>query len=281
MIIPYALHKIKDPDRPGFNPHDYSRFKFGDDTMARSFGYALADGFIRKHLDSPDFPQPIVVISSPYSFIPTATFAMKNHFVARLNRHLAQQNLPVVEETKVHRTVTYKEDYGALSAEERMQLIGNDSFHIDHTFVKGKTLLFLDDIRITGSHERMILKMTEQYQLNNKIFLLYFAQLDNPAIHPRYENFLNYYFVKSVFDIENIVNNGAFVFNTRVIKYILNSDFVSFKIFSDKMSEHFLNTLYDLALGNSYHQMESYAQNLDYLNEILLNKHSTNSYHGH
>ncbi len=99
---------------------------------------------------------------------------MKNHFVFRLNRWLADNELPVVQETKVHRTITYKEDYGELSAEERIRLIGNDSFHIDASFLRGKTLLFLDDIKITGSHERMILKMAKEHGLANPIYMLYF-----------------------------------------------------------------------------------------------------------
>jgi hypothetical protein len=64
------------------------------------------------------------------------------------------------------RTITYKEDYGELDAEQRLlKLIGNDSFHIDKMFLKGKTLVFLDDIRITGGHERMIMKMIDEYEL--------------------------------------------------------------------------------------------------------------------
>jgi hypothetical protein len=144
----------------------------------------LADGFIRDYLTENPIKQQIVVISSPYSFIPTATFAMKNWFVARLNRWLARHGYPVVQETKVHRTITYKEDYGELDAEQRMNLIGNDSFHIDKDFLQDKTLIFLDDIKITGSHERMIMKMVDEYGLSNDIFMLYFAELMNKTSTP-------------------------------------------------------------------------------------------------
>jgi hypothetical protein len=149
---------------------------------------------------------------------------MKNYFVFRLNRWLAENNLPVVQETKVHRTITYKEDYGELNAEQRMSLIGNDSFHIDAEFLKGKTLIFLDDIKITGSHERMISKMIGQYNLHNDIYMLYFAELANLSIHPNIENYLNYHDVKSIFDLDVIISGGNFCVNTRVVKYILNYD---------------------------------------------------------
>ena len=265
----YSLHKIHNDTVFDFDAGDYSRFKFGDERRAKIFGTALAEGFIRSVPGAFSTDQQMVVISSPYSFIPTATFAMKNHFVFRLNRWLAENNLPVVQETKVHRTVTYKEDYGELNAEQRMKLIGNDSFHIDATFLKGKTLLFLDDIKITGSHERMISKMIKQYNLENNIYMLYFAELANTDIHPSIENYLNYHAVKSIFDLDKIIDSGFFRFNTRVVKYILNYQHDSFCIFLENKSRDFLIELYDMALGNGYHTMDSYTLNLNYIKNHL------------
>lgn len=273
-MIPYSysLHKIHHSTEFGFEPDDYSRFKFGDDLVASKFGRDLANGFIRDFLENDDITEQIVVISSPYCFIPTATFAMKDHFIYQLNHWLAEQGKLVVQEAKVHRTITYKEDYGELSAEDRMKLIGNDSFHIDREFLTGKTLLFLDDIKITGSHERMILKMAKEYGLKNDMFMLYFAELANKEIHPNIENFLNYHCVKSVFDLHDIINDGNFRFNTRIVKYILNCDFNSFVTFLEGQNKNFIGSLYNLALGNSYHEIESYAENFKFLKNYLNNK---------
>lgn len=269
LTTSYALHQIHHANEFAFDPAAYSRFKFGDELVAREFGEQLADGFIASYLQDNFIKEQIVVISSPYSFIPTATFAMKNYFIHQLNRWLVENNGLVVQEAKVHRTITYKEDYGALSAEERMQLIGNDSFHIDKQFLLHKTLLFLDDIRITGSHERMILKMVDEYELSNDIHLLYFAELANMNIHPNVENHLNYYQVKSVFDLEDIIKGGNFFFNTRIVKYILNTDFNTFSIFINNQTEDFINMLYNLALGNGYHTIDAYAPNLKIVKELI------------
>ncbi|RBQ02288.1 phosphoribosyltransferase family protein [Pedobacter miscanthi] len=272
-MIPYSysLHKIDNTTDFGFSADDYSRFKFGDDLVARSFGKALADGFIRYYLVDNLITDQIVVISSPYSFIPTATFAMKNYFVSQLNRWLVENGGLAVQETKVHRTITYKEDYGELSAEERLSLIGNDSFHIDKDFLAGKTLLFLDDIKITGSHERMILKMAKEYGLSNEMHMLYFAELVNKNIHPNVENFLNYHQIKSIFDLEEIIDGGNFCFNTRIVKYILNSTSSSFTIFLERRNADFINQLYDLSLGNNYHTIEAYSKNLLLIKDYIKN----------
>ena len=269
----YSLHKICSSTGFAFDAGGYSRFKFGDGQQASIFGTALAEGFIREVLESRNIDRQIVVISSPYSFIPTATFAMKNYFVFRLNRWLAEHHLAVVQETKVHRTITYKDDYGELNAEQRMKLIGNDSFHIDAAFLKGKTLIFLDDIKITGSHERMISKMINQYSLDNEIYMLYFAELANPEIHPNIENYLNYHDVKSIFDLDSIINGDNFCINTRIVKFILNYEHGSFCVFLQNKSRKFVTELYNMALGNSYHTMDSYALNLNYIKNHLFKNH--------
>jgi len=269
MTISYSLHQINDRHTFGFSPADYSRFKFGDGAVAKTFGHQLARGFISDYLTENPVGGQIVVVSSPYSFIPTATFAMKNHFVFELNHWLAEHDLPVVQETKVHRTVTYKEDYGELSAEQRITLIGNDTFHIDKYFLEGKTLIFLDDIRITGSHERMIMKMVKEYGLKNDIYMLYYAELTNNEIHPNIENYLNYHSVKSIFDLDAIVNDRQFCVNTRLVKYILNYKYHDFCLFIQGQQHDFVTMLYYMAVGNNYHTMESYQRNLTYIKNFI------------
>ena len=261
----YSLHKIQNTDNFGFSPAKYSKFKYGDDSIAREFGNALAEGFIENYLSVNPIIEQMVVISSPYAFIPTATFGMKNYFVFRLNRWLAEHNLPVVQETKVTRSITYKEDYGELDEAQRVSLIGNDTFQIDKEFLKDKVLIFLDDIRITGSHERMITKMLQEYNVENETHLLYFAELINRNIHPNIENFLNYYHVKSIFDLDDIIKNKGFSINTRIVKFILNSEPNSFKIFIQNHSDSFLELLYNMAIGNSYHTIGAYQENLNLL----------------
>lgn len=268
-ISTYSLHKIKDNINFGFSPQDYSRFKFGDEAKAKLFGQSLAKGFIEEYLNISAIEEQIVVIASPYSFIPTATFAMKNYFVFELNRWLAEYGYPVIQEAKVHRTITYKEDYGELNAEQRINLISNDSFHIDKSFLKNKCLLFLDDIKITGSHEKMILKMVDEYGLSNDIHMLYFAELINRNIHPNIENYLNYFDIKSIFDLDKIIKGGNFCINTRIVKYILNTESDTFSIFLANQTEDFINLLYDMALGNGYHTIAAYAENLQLVKKHL------------
>jgi len=277
MLHHFSLHSINDKNAFGFNPMAYSRFKFGDEEVAAAFGTELAKAFIENHLSTLDFNQQLVVIPSPYAFIPTATFAMKEHFMFTMNRWLAEHQFPVLQETKVHRTVTYKEDYGELDAAQRINLIGNDSFHIDSGFLKNKTLLFLDDIKITGGHEKMIKRMIDAYGLVNETYLVYFAELTNKNIHPNIENYLNYYAVKSIFDLDSIINSNRFAINTRIVKYILNSEPGSFQVFIQNQQEWFLSLMYNMAIGNNYHTIEAYRHNLTFIYNLLFKENKINN----
>ncbi|HEY1054216.1 MAG TPA: phosphoribosyltransferase family protein, partial [Emticicia sp.] len=144
---------------------------------------------------------------------------------------------------------------------------------IDKDFLRGKVLLFLDDIRITGSHEMMITRMLKEYELINEVHLLYFAELVNKNIHPNIENYLNYYAVKSIFDLNEIIKGDSFAINTRIVKYILNSEPMAFNLFIQDQTESFINLLYDMAIGNEYHTIEAYQQNLNYLKTLLHKYH--------
>lgn len=194
---------------------------------------------------------------------------MKKFFVDKLNNYLYENNYPVVAETKIHRTVTYREDYGEMSAEDRYKLIKGDRFYIDKDFLEDKKLLFLDDIKITGTHERIIVNMLNGYNVSNDCYMLYFAELINKDIPANIENYLNNYFVKNLRDINYIIKNEKFQFNTRVVKYILNSKPEEFDLFIKDQDNNFVNELYYNAIGNEYFKFSSYLRNLEKLKSSL------------
>lgn len=263
----FSLHKITDDKRFTFSAKKYSKFKFGSKSVSREFGYTLGKSFCEEVL--PHLHGPFVVLSSPYCFIPTATFAMKDYFVRIVNNYLVENNLPVLEEAKIHRTITYKEDYGELSKEERFALIQNDGFHIDVEFIRNKTLILLDDVKITGSHERVIERMLAENHLDNDRVYVYFGELVNPEVDPKVENVLNYAFVKNLLDLDKIIKNDEFILNTRIVKYILNSKEEEVIPFLNYQKLELLKSIYHLAIGNSYHTIPEYKKNLTYLKNLI------------
>lgn len=266
----FSAHKILTSNlaKCSFNPTNYSKFKFGSKVVARQFGKELADGFWEEFEHNIPNEQ-IVVFPSPYNFIPTATFVLKDYFIRHFNEYLIDSGKLPVEEGRIVRNTTYREDYGAMNSEERMRLIGNDKFHIDTEFVKGKTLIFIDDIRVTGAHERMIDKLISEYGLTNQCYFIYFASVESETIPAQIENELNYFYVKSLMDVNRIIHDEDFIFNTRTVKYILNSTPTDCKDFLNYQSGKILSNLYHLAIGNSYHLIPEYQTNFNHLREIV------------
>lgn len=269
MSESFSLYKITNEKNLPFNPQDYSKFKFGSKKVARLFGTELAKVFAWEYVLPRKLNKNIVVLSSPYCFIPTATHAMKDYFVRELNEYLIQCGYPVVEETKIHRTITYKEDYGELSAEERTKLIQNDGFQIDVNFIKDKQLLLLDDVKITGSHERVIERMFNDLGINPDRIFIYFAELCNANINPKIENAINYAFVQNLLDLDKIIKNDEFILNTRIVKYILNYNHEEFVSFITYQKIKLVESIYHAAIGNSYHLIPEYTKNLYYIKKLI------------
>jgi len=271
-IESFSAIKVLDSQCSDFPAEKYSKFKFGSTDIAREFGYKLAESFINQQFKFTYDGKPIVVLPSAYSHIPTASYFLTMHFIDKLNQFLYEGGYPPVETGKIHRSVTYREDYGEMSAEDRYNLIKGDKFHIDEALLKNKILIFLDDIKITGTHERIIVKMLDDFDIQNHCYMLYFAELSDSSICPKIENYLNHYFVKGLSDLHSIIKQDDFEFNTRIVKYILNSNHEQCVEFLKCQSKFFIDKLYNNALGNEYYKFPEYMSNLLEIEKLVLNK---------
>lgn len=263
MNSSYSLHKIDDESLYPFDPNEYSWFKFGDKQYAEKFASDLFEGFIEEFGDILLSKKEIIILPSPYLSIPTASNFLCFYFKKCLNSFLFKNNRKASIESKIYRNQTYLTDYGNLSFDERVKLIANDTYYIDKDFINNKLCIFVDDIKITGSHEHTVNKILEQYSVNGDFVFVYFAELTNKAIHPKIENHFNYFAVKSVENIVDVVNRTNFQYNTRVIKYILNLDEEQFNFLINSIPIDKRNELFHLAISNNYHQIVEYQNNIE------------------
>jgi len=115
----------------------------------------------------------------------------------------------------------------------------------------------------------MIVKMIDEFSLDNKVYLLYFAELINSSIHPNFENYLNYYFVKRLDDLHSVINDDRFMINTRIVKFVLNNSESEFLNFLHSTSIAFKRILYYMAIGNAYHEIDVYKSNINQLKKLI------------
>ena len=268
----YSLYKFTSLVNAGFNPEDYSKLKYGSKKVARIFGVDLGKSFLENLKYDEELAlklegKEIVIASAPYKFIPVASTILKDYFLSAFNTKWAENN-PSVQDLKVFRGHSYNADYGSMTEEDRDKAINSDDFYIDSNFIKGKTLFFIDDVRITGAHERRIEKLLESVGFEGDVVFLYFAEFTGKT-HPNIENELNYAFVKDLRSINYIIQNDDFIFNTRVTKYILSATESEFSNFIDYQTKSFRNTLLTYTMGNEYHKLPEFKNNINYLKTKL------------
>lgn len=259
----YSLHKIIEKDNSPFKEAEYSRFKFGDKFYAEKFAKELFSGFVDEFRELILADKEIVILPSPYLSIPTASNFLCYYFKKELNTFLFKNGKKASIESKIYRNQTYVTDYGNLDFEQRVKLISNDTYYIDRNFINGKLCIFVDDIKITGSHEHTVNKILDQYNVEGDFIFVYFAQLVNKEIHPKIENHYNYFAVHNVEDIVSIINSEHFQYNTRIVKFILSLNEDEFNYLVSNISAIKSNELFHLAISNNYHQILEYKNNIN------------------
>jgi hypothetical protein len=265
----FSNHKILKTSNCPFNETHYSWFKFGDIYYAEKFAKELFIGFLKENEEWILSASEIVILPSPYQTLYTASNYLCFFFKQMLNQFLFSNNKKACIESKIYRSQTYTEDYGNLSFEQRLKLIANDSYHIDKNFIHGKSCIFLDDIKITGSHEYTINEILSRSQIKGDFIFVYFAELCNLHIDPKIENFYNYFAVKSPQDIIHLLNKPTFRFNTRNVKYILKMEEIDFNEILNNFSIHQKRELFQLSIGNNYHQIKEFQESINILNQKL------------
>lgn len=261
MADRFSLYKIDDAQAIPFSVGDYSRFKYGDSQIAKRFGASLAHAFLAAHPEIARLPA-INLFSSPYQFIPTATYPLAYSFLEELNFYRLKQGLPAAKFSRIFRHTTYTQDYGQMSAAMRRELIGADLFNFEGIRSSDEFLILIDDILITGSHEYVVGKALQQAGYSNPHRYLYFAELINKAIDPAIENELNYASVHSYIDFKAILISPDFQFNTRNVKYMLGLPANAFLELSAVIKKEKLHQMATMAIGNDYHLKPELRENL-------------------
>lgn len=242
---------------------EYSKFKHGSKTIARSFGKELSKVIGPNLLPQQD----LIIYPAPFNHVPTASSALKDYLLSSLTATILEKDVKVTQ-GKITRLYSYDEDYGKMSKEERANLIAGDKFDFDTSSIKPTdTLMFIDDIKITGQHEVKIRELLDRKKILNDCIFVYLYEYtgDRPAI----EHDLNHHSVNNLKDVNKIIVNDEFIFNTRVIKYILRADIEEFVSFITYQSDSFLETLYTFSVLNEHHKNPKYTNNFGILHNLL------------
>jgi len=203
--------------------------------------------------------------SSPYTYVPTAATALAHSLQPVLNAARSGAGLPPARFVQVDRIGTSAGDYGTLSARARDRRMAANvlSFRrFPPEEVRGAHLLVVDDVRVTGAHQRCVMRASEDLPFLARTFLYIacFCRPANSRFDPTQEDALNHTAVKSLGDLAAIVAGGDFSWNVRVCKFILRrANRPGLPRFLGGMPGWFVRDLHRNSCRDGYARMAAYA----------------------
>lgn len=266
-IHTFAARQFNNRHDVEFCAQKYSKFKYGSKSIAREFGHELGESFldssVYRELQSKfDLSEKMIRVSAaPYKFTPTASSVLKDYFVHAFNKSHALKFSKSIEEMKIYRAHSYFDEYDSMPQEDRAKAINSDDFYIDKNLTEDAILFLVDDIKITGAHQTRIENLLKSNDFKGDAVFLFYAELIG-AEDPKIEGFLNRRAINGLKDINEIIREDEFIFNTRVVKFILQHDSADFINFIEFQSQKFNETLLHYSIGNEYFKEPMFEANI-------------------
>ena len=137
----------------------YSRFKYGSVGAAETFARALGAAFGDRHPDLARTPG-LLITSSPYRYVPTAATTLARRLHAVVNAARARYGLPPPRWCRWTAAALRPGLRHAFGADrDRLMAVNALSFRrFPAGQVRGAHLLVVDDVRMTGAHQRCLMR---------------------------------------------------------------------------------------------------------------------------
>lgn len=265
----HFAHTFTSLANAGFNTDDYSKLKFGSNQAAKRMGRILAEKFFEAHWGRLLHEQ-FVVIPSPYNYVKNAATVLSEHFVDHLNYLVALSGGRAVEWDIIHRKVSYINDYGFLSKEDRKALIDGDTFSLNKDFWGNKNLVFIDDVNITGTHEDKLIEILDEERVTNDTFFLYFAKYNGTEANT--EAALNFSAINNVSKFVDMIKEEADAkCLVRPIKYLMGQGEETFKVALSQLPLSYVEQLFFGCVAEGYDKIEKYDENFTFLRHFFEN----------
>ncbi len=258
-----------------FDAEAYSRFKYGDAVVAFDYGVTLAERFIAQNAalfaaEEAD----LVVVTSPYKYIPKGASAILKGFLDYVNAYLWNRGEQAISELKIHKANMFEGDYGTFTEAERRRLTEANKLYVAESFIAGKTVVVIDDVRITGAHERNLAEFLGAIGPKAMHFL-YVATVDADYAKrdPQIESRLNHSWMDSFDKLSQVINGEQFAMNARVCKYILSRGGEdAFLAFIRNEGSPFLRELLASAIGDGYAHMPTYRDACKFIEQEIISR---------
>lgn len=247
------------------NVDEYSRFKYGDGNIAKQYGKLMGRQVIQSFPDLLD--QKVVhVTSSAFKVAPPASSALLEPFLDSINKYSKEEGsdtsfLPL----RIHRANLTNGDYATMTIEEREAIVARNGLSLQKdSDIRDQSVLALDDIYVTGSHERSIEHVLAKHNAGITIYS-YILEAEGGKSQPKIEALINGSAVKAIDDILALTHEENFTPNARLCKYILSQSIADIDRFIAEAPEHVRAQVVEYATGDELHTMSSYRDTFNAL----------------
>jgi hypothetical protein len=252
---------------------EYSRFKYGDGDIARKFGQLLAIRALEVIPVDIDNPMPILVTSSAYKTAPPASNALVEPFVTAMREEIPDAH---IEPFKIYRSILTEGDYASMSLEEREAVMERNGLILpDGLPETARAVIALDDILVTGSHERMIHRKLDG-TIDALMLYCYILDVSEDATNPAIEAAINHIALSSLKSLIHIAKTCTeFIPNARICKLIVGNTPDEIRRFSEEALDANmpLETILEYVEGDELEKMLAYSLGVKALRSALGIKH--------
>jgi hypoxanthine phosphoribosyltransferase len=239
-----------------FDPISYSQYKYGDGATADDYACSLLELFEEKNVLSKD--EHYFLCGSAYKQAPTAAISIAQAlFNSLLDKGYRVNSFKVNGQS-------YTQDYSELSASDRGRMLANIRLSLDDNTtkkVKGKKVIVIDDIRITGLHQKAMRTLLTDAGAQEVIFG-YVAILNKKSGQQcsKIEWHLNHQYVDSLDKLSRVMVKDQFLLNARICKYILGAPKNELADFLKIVSQGTLMDLLHMIEADGYHNDTKYVR---------------------
>jgi len=253
-----------------FDRVDYSHFKYGYVPPAVEYGKELAH-LIADRLFTLAGTTPITIVAAPYKFLRTASeqiaIALRDELVIDAQR----RGIIPPKLVPLYKAAVGDSSYAKSSMSDRLSMLATLGLSTDESRITGHHVLVVDDIRITGTAEKVTAKYLEPLNPAS-VWYLHAARLDEGigVEYPHLEDEMNQSAVHSLEVILEQVEARQFALNTRVLRFILETK-GSEKLlaFTDAAPRSLLEEIQQSAVGNGPEYCERYRTTLQLITHQL------------
>jgi hypothetical protein len=197
----------------------YSQYKYGCGMAARALAAQLFHS-VRSRFAEWLQEGPVYVTASAYKAVPTAAQQICDEFVRLLDAYLLWQNGRHALPFRIERRTVFEGDYGKLEQTEREALM-QQNLLCCNTDLQGCRVVVIDDVRITGSHERRVQQLMLAAGVD-ELLSLFIGKNLQPDTNGAVEHVLNHQWLHSLRQLRELMQRPHWQVNARVCKYLLS-----------------------------------------------------------